>query len=611
MVSMNQFILKTLLIYFCVFMTSVLFAQDVRVEDLQFKGNKKMSSGKLKKAIQMQANPWYRLFLFWMDSKIFNEQKFLNDLLRVEKFYEQEGFLEARVTDYQINYNEKREEVKLIIFVDEGEPTKVNSVLFVYPKEPEEDFSSEKMLKTVKLKEGKRYRESDLKTDYSKIIERFSNRGYPYIEAKVKPIMDKKYHLVNLEWQLTPGPFCTFGEIEYTGNKSVSNSVIRRGLGFRPGQTFAHKKLLNAQSQVYRLELFQFVSLRTNLEQQSSKVPIEVRVKESVLRTLKFGAGYGSEERFRTFLQWRHRNFLGGARILRAKVKHSTRLLPLELELELSQPYFLDNQNDLIIKPFFIIQDELSFKARRIGIETGINRQITPKTNLFVSTRVERDTVDLKGTTIVPEVEDLYSKSVLKLGFRRSTTNALFSPTRGSISTFVIEDAGRFLKTKFEFIKFSAEHKIYHQSRPGEVLALRIFAGTMNPRAGQTQTPPEERFFSGGSFSVRGWQRQLLGPVRPDSADIIPDGGNSIIEGSLELRKTIYKKFSGVIFLDFGNVWPEWNGFDFSNLHSAIGGGLRYDTVIGPMRIDFAWKVNRQEHDTQNYEIHFSIGQAF
>ena len=87
-------------------MTSVLFAQDVRVEDLQFKGNKKMSSGKLEKAIQTQANPWYRLFLFWMDSKIFNEQKFLNDLLRVEKFYEQEGFLEARVTDYQINYNE-------------------------------------------------------------------------------------------------------------------------------------------------------------------------------------------------------------------------------------------------------------------------------------------------------------------------------------------------------------------------------------------------------------------------------------------------------------------------------------------------------------------------
>ena len=612
MAPINQFNLKTLVIYLFLFLGSSLFAQDVRVEDLQFKGNKKMSSGKLERAIQTQSNPWYRSFLFWIDSKIFNEQKFLNDLLRVEKFYQQEGFLQARVTDYQINYNDKGDEVKLVIFVDEAEPTKVSSVHFIYPNEPEEDFSSEKMRKIVRLKEGKRFREADLKTDYNKIIARFNNRGYPYIQAKVKPIIDKQNNLVVLEWQLDPGPFCTFGEIKYTGNNNVSNSVIRRGLGFRSGQTFAQKKLLNAQSQVYRLELFQFVSLRaSDLEQQPREIPIEVRVKESVLRTLKFGAGFGSEERFRTFLQWRHRNFLGGARILRAKIKHSTRLLPVELELELSQPYFLDNQNDLIIKPFFIIQDELSFKARRIGIEIGINRQITPKTNLFVSTRVERDTVSLKGATVAPEVEDLYSKSVLKLGFRRSTTDALFSPTRGSISTFVIEDAGRFLKTKFEYIKLSAEHKIYYQSKPGEVLALRLFAGTMYRRAGQTETPPEERFFSGGSFSVRGWQRQLLGPVRPDSSGIIPEGGNSIIEGSLEIRKTIYKKVSGVMFLDFGNVWREWNGFDFSDLHSAIGAGLRYDTVIGPVRIDFAWKANRQEHDTRNYEIHFSIGQAF
>ncbi len=608
----SQFILKTLPIAFCLFMNSFVFAQDVKVEALQFKGNKRMSSGKLEKAIQTQANPWYRLFLFWMDSEVFDEQKFLNDLLRVEKFYQQEGFLEARVTDRKINYNDKGDEVKLVIIVDEGEPTKVNDVRFVYPKEPEENFSSEKMRKTVKLKKGKRYREIDLKADYGKIIDRFSNGGYPYIQARVKPVMDKKNHLVTLEWQLNPGPFCTFGEIEFIGNNSVSNKAIRRGLGFGPGQTFAHKKLLNAQSQVYRLELFQFVSLRaTNLEARPLKVPIEVRVKESVLRTLKFGAGYGSEERFRTSAQWRHRNFLGGARILRAKAKHSTRLLPVELELELSQPYFLDNRNDLIIKPFFIIQDERSFKARRIGVETGINRQITQKTNLFFSTRVERDTVDLKGATIDPRVEDLYSKSVLKFGLRHNTTDALFSPTRGSISTFIIEDAGRFLRTKFEYIKMSAEHKMYYRTKRSGVWALRLFAGTMNPRAGQSETPPEERFFSGGSFSVRGWQRQLLGPVRFDSTDAIPDGGNSIVEGSLEFRKTIYKKFSGVMFLDVGNVWPEWNGFDFNDLHSAVGAGLRYDTAVGPLRIDFAWKVNRQMHDTQNYEFHFSLGQAF
>ncbi|MFQ5675019.1 MAG: BamA/TamA family outer membrane protein [bacterium] len=195
----------------------------------------------------------------------------------------------------------------------------------------------------------------------------------------------------------------------------------------------------------------------------------------------------------------------------------------------------------------------------------------------------------------------------MKVGLRRSTTDALFSPTRGSVSRVVLEDAGRFLKTKFEYIKLSGEHKIYHQLRPGQILALRFFAGSMKALGENNLTPIEERFYSGGSFSVRGWQRQLLGPVVGN----VPQGGNSIIEGSMEFRRALYKKFSGVMFLDYGNVWPAWNGFDLNDLHYAIGGGLRFDTVVGPIRFDFAWKVNKQEHDTQNYEIHFSIGQAF
>lgn len=607
--SIRKYFIKIPLILFLL-IAATLFAQEIRVQAIQFEGNDQISSGKLKKAMETKAPPWYSIFR--IGRKIFDEEKFLNDLLRVEKFYQQEGFLEARVIDYKINYNKKGDEVKLIILVEEGELVKVNEVKFVYEEEPDPQFVPQKILKHVKLKQGKRYREADLKADYNKIVERFSNRGYPYIEARVKPLLHQKTHLVDLEWHLKPGPFCTFGEIQFTGNESVSDKAIQRGLGFKTGQTFEHKKLLNAQSQIYRLELFQFVGLRTtNLDEKPPQIPIEVRVKESIPRTLKFGVGFGSEERFRASLNWRHRNFLGGARILRLEAKHSTRLLPVQLELQLSQPYFLSNRNDLLIKPFFIIQDEASFRVRRFGVETGLNRQISGSMNLFLTARVERDSVELKGEAAVSEVEDIFSKSVLKLGLRHNTTDALFSPTKGSVSTFVIEDAGRFLQTKFEYFKLSGEHKLYHQFKRGTVMAVRFLAGTMKGR-GSRPTPPDERFFSGGSFSVRGWQRQLLGPVRPDTlGNSLPDGGNSIIEGSIEFRKAIYKKFSGVMFLDYGNVWPEWNGFDFSDLHYAIGGGLRFDTVVGPIRFDFAWKVNRQSHDTQNYEIHFSIGQAF
>ncbi|MFQ6113886.1 MAG: outer membrane protein assembly factor BamA [bacterium] len=606
------------IIFVCCFATgATLVSQEIRVEDLKFKGNKALSSGKLKKAIHTQANPWTRFFLFWKKSKIFDEETFLNDLLRVERFYRQEGFLEARVTDYELNYNKKGDEVNIVIYVDEGKPTKVEKLEFVLAGQAGLPLGPEKLRKMVRLKKDKRYREVDLRLDYDKIVAKFSNLGYPYIEARVKPHLDRQNHTVALEWFLDSGPPSVFGKIEIRGNKSISNKVIRRGLGFKQGDRFMQKKLVNAQSQIYRLELFQFVSLKaTNLEQHPDQIPIEVRVKETNLRTLKFGVGYGSEEFFRVTANWRHRNFLGGARILRAEAKHSTNLLPLSLQLELSQPYFLGNRNDLIAKPFFIWQDEKSFETRRIGLETTFNRRLTTRTNLFMTSRIERDTVEVKGGAVVEELEDLYNKSILQVGVRRNSTDQLFSPTRGSISSIVLEEAGRFLQTHFRYVKLFAEYRKYGTMKPKYVFAFRIFMGAMKPIRGSDVTPVEERFFSGGSYSVRGWGRQLLGPVKRSTSEegrttFTPIGGNSIIEGSFEIRNPIYKDFSGAIFLDYGNVWEDWNGFDLLGLRYAVGAGIRYNTFIGPFRLDFAWKLNKQPYDDSNYEIHISIGQAF
>lgn len=583
-----------------------------------------MAAGKLKKAMQTQANPWYRLFLFWKPSKLFDEEAFLSDLLRIEKFYHQEGYLQALVKDYELNYNEKGDEVNIVIDVDEGEPTTVSRVDFITTSDHALPVPRKKLKKMVRLKAGKRYREEDLTLDYHNIIETFSNEGYPYIDAKVKPALERQAHAVALEWLLDPGPFCKFGDIQITGNKSISNKVILRGLGFRPGKRFVQSKLANAQSQVYRLELFQFVSLRTLMPEQKVQdipqdIPIEVHVKESVLRTLKFGLGYGNEESFRTFVRWRHRNFLGSGRILRMLAKHSTNLLPLQLELELSQPYFFGNRNDLNLKPFFIWEDERSFEVRRLGFEITFHRQLTRRTNAFITTRVERDTVDVKVEEPIPEIEELFNKSVIRIGIKRNSTDQLFNPTRGSITSISAEEAGRFLSTPFRYVKFLGEYRKFKQARPGHIWAWRFLIGSMRAVRGSGVTPVEERFFSGGSYSVRGWGRQLLGPLRvsasPDTArrDIafVPEGGNSIIEGSVEFRAPIYKKLAGAIFLDGGNVWEQWDGFDLYDLRYAIGAGLRYNTFIGPLRIDFAWKLNKQPLDNSRFHVHLSLGQAF
>ncbi len=588
----------------------VVLSKEVRIKRIRFEGNKEISSGKLRQAITSQTRPWYALL---SRAPLYNEETFLTDLLRVEKFYQREGFLQARVQDYKATYNRDASSVELLIYLEEAEPTMVGAVSVVFEPDSTGRLTAERLLGHLQLKPGKRYREEDLKLDYQRLLQEFANNGYPYVEAKVKPTVNNGSHLVDLEWRVSRGPFCFFGPITYSGNDHVSAGAIRRGLGFSPGQVFQQRKLISAQSQVYRLELFQFVSLKAiDLDARPRQIPIEVQVKESTLRTLKFGLGYGSEEHFRASVQWRHRNFLGGARILRLNGKHAGNLLPLQVELELSQPYFLSNRNDLLIRPFFVWQDEKSFEVRRIGAEVTLNRRLTTHTNVFGTVAVERDTVEVKGLDLAPELEDLFNKSTWRVGFSHNSSDQIFTPTRGLMWTASIEEAGRFLRTPFKYVKLSTEVRRYRRFGRKSVLAARIKGGSMRPIRGSAETPIDERFFAGGNHSVRGWGRQLLGPSQRDSVNtVVPLGGDSVLEGNFEWRRAIFKKFGGAVFLDYGNVWAEWDGFDLTDLRYALGLGLRYNTVIGPVRVDFAWKLNKQPDDEDRFQIHFSIGQAF
>ena len=118
-------------------------------------------------------------------------------------------------------------------------------------------------------------------------------------------------------------------------------------------------------------------------------------------------------------------------------------------------------------------------------------------------------------------------------------------------------------------------------------------------------TPIEERFYAGGSYSIRGWARADLGPKNRDGK---PIGGKSRLETSLELRFPLYKRLSGVLFYDAGNVWQKTFFINTDNLGMAAGAGVRLRTPIGPVRIDAGAPLNRGKTGVQ---IHFSVGHSF
>uniref|UniRef100_UPI00356B41D4 BamA/TamA family outer membrane protein n=1 Tax=Ancylomarina sp. TaxID=1970196 RepID=UPI00356B41D4 len=137
------------------------------------------------------------------------------------------------------------------------------------------------------------------------------------------------------------------------------------------------------------------------------------------------------------------------------------------------------------------------------------------------------------------------------------------------------------------------------------VLAGKIKIGTIEPTQGDSQTPIEDRFLIGGALSLRGWGRHQISPVNEDGSKV---GGNSMIENSIELRFPLFGIFSGVTFMDIGNVWSDSWGFTPGSFNYDAGLGLRVKTPVGPVRLDFATPILGEKF---NLQFFITIGHAF
>ena len=186
-------------------------------------------------------------------------------------------------------------------------------------------------------------------------------------------------------------------------------------------------------------------------------------------------------------------------------------------------------------------------------------------------------------------------------GIISSTPRRVFSPGQQLKLTSPV-----FL-SETDFIKLTFYGNIYHEITKGLVLAASLRGGGAQGYFKTDELPIVERFFLGGRTTVRGYAQDTLGPK---GADGNPTGGNAFLMENLELRTSLGKNFGLVTFLDGGNVWVKMNEMKLTDLKFTAGLGLRYNTPVGPVRIDYGQKLQREKGESAG-ELHFSIGNAF
>jgi outer membrane protein insertion porin family len=610
-----QYRAKLILVGVILFCSSgqILLAQQLyKVKGLSFSGNERFSKQLLMEQISIRTHGFFQRNILRKNSSIYDREILESDIKRLIGFYQNEGFLTVNILEPEVIFNEESKEVSIHIIIREGSPVLVKELIPLFQSEhifkEEIEMVYRNAEKTFQLEAGRRFRDMELNQDEISLIETFSTFGYPYVIVDYELKLNQATNEVTVIWKINSGPACYFGDIEITGNEHVSTDFISKQISINPGDQFSRRSIDETQKKLFSIGLFRVVIVKTELDESVNNILLsKIELKEAPRWSTRFGVGYGKEDQFRIFNQSRKIGFLGGARRLELLLKHSY-LEPYNIDVKFIEPIFFSYRTALEINPYFRKENEPGYIASRKGIRTSLLHQISSYlkgTLAYIYESVSQDTINVsQPPKNIDNNESFYNKSGPVVGFTWDNSAPLFSPDRGYFFLISTKVNGITPDAAFPFVKILLDARRY--SRDLRVItAYRLKLGNINSYDEMGFVPVEERYFSGGATSVRGWARHQLGPKDENNK---PIGGNSLLEGSFELRFSLFYKFTAITFLDFGNVWENTGVYRLNELRYAIGVGFGVDTPIGPVRLDIGRPVF---DDEKQFEFHLNIGQAF
>ncbi|MBC8414496.1 outer membrane protein assembly factor, partial [bacterium] len=251
---------------------------------------------------------------------------------------------------------------------------------------------------------------------------------------------------------------------------------------------------------------------------------------------------------------------------------------------------------------------DIRYKIDKFSLITGVEKSLSPR--LQVALNYEYSfvkTTDVKpGVILTREDAGTISIASISPSFFYDTRDDVFDPTSGSLNGIVLKFASRALLSETEFLKATFQSSWFFPVVYDAVFALSFRGGLAFSLDNLDELPLVERFFLGGRRTVRGYSKDTLGPRGQDGD---PTGGNIFTLFNSEIRIPVWKGLGVVGFIDGGNVWRTIQDIR-SELKFTAGGGLRYKTPVGPVRVDYGFKLNEESGDTSG-EVHFSFGHAF
>lgn len=571
------------------------------LERIEFQGNEAVPAEVLEGAIRTRTGGLLsagRFITGWWEQ----------DQQAVVTAYRRRGFLAAEIVDAEARV--VGGELVARMAIAEGPRTRVAEFrVDIETPFPTPGIDTAEWIRTLEVRAGTPHDPTAARRDTDRLRALLTNSGYPraVVTHEIDPV-DEDEHAVRVVQRIFPGERVRIDRILVSGNEATHTDTIRRELRFVPGSPYSFADILETQSRLYRTGLFDEVDVTAaepdSLDPRRSMI---VRVHEAPALFINYGGGYDTEEKLRGIFAIGHENVFGGNQ----EVNLSTRVSLREQRVRLlyREPYLFGRRLEATATSFYSNEQKSSFDVQRWG--GSLNLLLRRRDRLDLIWRYSFRDVQTSDIQIDPRLLERQDRSTRVGAFGAAaiydTRLDPIDPRTGSYLTLDVDVASEVFGSAANFVTLFGRSFWYFDLHDRLVLALAGRAGFKLPYGATANVPLPERFFAGGSTTLRGFPYDGAGPV--DSLGN-PLGGEVMLIGNVEARVALWNQLGAAVFFDWGNVFAKPADARIENMREILGIGARYETPVGPVRLDFAWLLDRRP-DEDRLQLFVSVGHTF
>jgi len=592
------------------------------IRHMNIVGNHAFSEAELTKKFSLSPDAgWFS------SSDQYSKQKLAADLETLRSHYMNNGYINFDILSTQVTITPDKQDVYITINIAEGEKYTISSVKVmgdtIVPKSEIEAL--------ISVHKGDTFSRLEITESHKRIGDALGDIGYAFANINPVPTVDKEKREVALTYMIDPGQRVSVRRINLTGNLRTDDEVLRREMRQMEGGWMSSSKIQRSVTRLNRLGFFNDVSVKTPAVPGSpDQVDVDFDVKErDSFGSFNFGIGYGDVQGMMINASINWDNFMGSGEKVAVTFDNSTTATTYSFNT--TDPYWTSDGVSRTYNLYYRITDAgaantADYTRDTYGASVRFGVPISEYDSMSYALRYEHSTMNVSSTTSV-EVLDFcadattssdpydcqYDTYGFELGWSHDTRNKAFFPTEGGKLSLTGELGMPVTKEAHTFYKMRVNEQHYIPLAKYLTLAMEGEVAYADVYDQSSILAPYERYYAGGSMSVRGYRTNTMFST-PGTLDSIGDplGGNARLLGTMELVfpppwEPESPSMRLKAFLDAGNVYETSESTDLSELRYTTGLTLAWMTPVGPLSFSYAVPLNdKPGDDTENFQ--FTLG---